>query len=166
MEKLKELSKKWWFWVIVVVLVFGIIGMGSGETSNTNENDTNKNETKQTVKYELTGEELGEYGKEVILNKDTDMPAKKYLYKLPAGKYKATTTFEKMAAFWIVKDEVVKTGTEAYPEELDYVSEQYSLTAGDNDFNGMAKKEVEFTLNDDESILLIGTNKFIFEKID
>lgn len=166
MEKLKELSKKWWFWVIVVILILGIIGMDSDDTSNMNVNSNKKEEVKRPVKYELIGEELGEYGKEVVLNKNTDMPAKKYLYKLPAGEYKATTTFEKMATFWIVKDKVVKTGTDEYPEELNYVSEQYGLTAGDNDFNGMAKKEVKISLNDDESILLIGTDKFIFEKID
>lgn len=165
MEKLKELSKKWWFWVIAVLLVFGLIGVGLEDTSNTNVNESVQKENKNTVKYELTGEELGEYGREVILNKNTDLPATKYLYKLPAGKYKGTTTFEKMATFWIVKDEVVKTGTEKYPEELNYVSEQYGLTAGDDDFNGMAKKEVEFTLNSDESILLIGHNNYIFEKI-
>ena len=50
----------------------------------------------QTKTYTLTGEQLGEYGREVILNKDTDMPTTKYLYKLPSGTYKVTTNNEKI----------------------------------------------------------------------
>lgn len=116
-------------------------------------------------KYELVGGEVGEYGKEITLNANTDLPAKKILYKIPAGTYKVTTTYEKLSAFWIVKDNVVKTGPQEYPEELEYVGNQYSLTAGDNDFNGMASKEVEITINNDESINLTSPGSvYIFEE--
>ena len=92
----KQLLKKWWFWVIIVA-VLGVIGLatGGGDTSTTTDSSTNTNE--QAVKYTITGETLGQYGKEITLNKDSDMPVKKYLYKLPAGTYKVTTTFDKMA---------------------------------------------------------------------
>ena len=146
-EKLKMLSKKWWFWVIVVVLVIGMFG-------STESDDSLK-------KYTLTGEQLGEYGKKVVLNENSDMPVTKYLYKLPEGTYKVTTTFEKVASFYVVKDETVNTGTSEYPEELNYVSEAYFLTNG-NDNN--IKKDVEISIKNDESILIIGTNTFTFEK--
>ena len=146
-EKLKMLSKKWWFWVIVVVLVIGVFGSTESDDSLT--------------KYTLTGEQLGEYGKKVVLNENSDMPVTKYLYKLPEGTYKVTTTFEKVASFYVVKDETVNTGNSEYPEELNYVSEAYLLTNG-NDNN--IKKNVEISIKNDESILIIGTNTFTFEK--
>lgn len=105
--------------------------------------------------YKLDGANLGDYGTTVILNEDTDMPVEKHLYKLPAGKYKATTTNDKLTTFWIVKDETtIEEGNDAYPEVLQYVGEEQDLTAGNNDFGGRAKKEVTVTIADDESILL------------
>lgn len=158
-EKLKVWSKKWWFWVIVVVFVLGIIGSFGDDSENTS---TTSNNTKG-AKYTLVGGTTGEYGKEVVLNKDTDLPATKYLYKIPAGTYNVTTTYEKLSEFWIVKDEVVRTGTEEYPEELSYVGEAHDLTNGDNDFNGRASKELAVTIAEDESVLINGTETLIFE---
>ncbi len=158
-EKLKVWSKKWWFWVIVVVLVLGIIG-SLGDNSK-NPSKTSNNTT--TTKYTLVGKTTGEYGKEVILNKDTDLPVTKYLYKIPAGTYKVTTTYDKLSEFWIVKDEIVRTGTDEYPEELSYVGEAHDLTNGDNDFNGRASKELTITIAEDESVLINGTETLIFE---
>ena len=160
----KQLLKKWWFWVIIVA-VLGVIGLatGGGDTSTTTDSSTNTNE--QAVKYTITGETLGQYGKEITLNKDSDMPVKKYLYKLPAGTYKVTTTFDKMASFYVVKDAIgTDEGNSTYPEALQYVGEAYLLTAGSNDFNGSAKKEVTITLNGDESVSVVGTETFVFEK--
>ena len=163
----KQLLKKWWFWSIVVV-VLGLIGLASGggdTTQNSNTNTSNNSNQQQAVTYTIKGEVLGEYGKEVTLNKDTDMPVKKYLYKLPAGSYKVTTTYDKMASFFIVKDETtIESGNSEYPEALNYVGEAYLLTAGDDDFNGQAKKEVTITLGSDESIQVAGTEELTFEK--
>jgi len=146
-EKLKILSKKWWFWVIVILLVIGMFGGTESEDSQ--------------IKYTLTGEQLGEYGKKVVLNENSDMPVTKYLYKLPEGTYNVTTTFEKVASFYIVKDETINTGVGEYPEELNYVGEVYLLTNGNNN---NAKKNVEISVKSDESILIVGTNTFTFEK--
>lgn len=163
----KQLLKKWWFWVIIVV-VLGLIGLatGGGDTNTTTDTTSNNSDTStQTATYTLTGETLGEYGKEVTLNKDSDMPVKKYLYKLPAGTYKVTTSFDKMASFYIVKDDITtESGNSEYPETLNYVGEAYLLTAGTDDFNGKAKKEVSITLNTDESVSIVGTQTFTFVK--
>ncbi len=117
--------------------------------------------------YEIKGEKLGEYGKKVILNENTDLPATKYLYKLPAGTYEVTTDTDKMASFFIVKDEITQNSDNPdYPEELNYVSsEGYLLTAGDNDFNGHAKKSVTVELAEDESFQIVGTDTLFFTKI-
>lgn len=137
----------------MILSIFIITGCNVEDTSTTTNNETSTEVQKET--YTIKSGDLGEYGKEVILNKNTDAPSKKYLYKLPSGSYEVTTTNEKYSTFWIVKDEVVRTGTPNYPEELSYVSEQYMLTASDNLLNGQASNKVDITLNDDESILLI-----------
>ena len=163
----KQIFKKWWFWVIVVVIL-GVIGLfmqdDTTTTNTANNSDNTSNSSKQAVTYTVTGETLGEYGKEITLNQNSDMPTKKYLYKLPVGTYKVTTLFNKMASFYIVKDETTTESNSEYPEALNYVGEAYLLTAGDDDFNGKAKKEVTITLNADESVQVVGTETFVFEK--
>lgn len=165
----KQLFKKWWFWAIIVV-VLGAIGLLTQDTTTNTDtaNETPVNNSQQQEKpetYAITGEVLGEYGREVTLNKNSDMPVKKYLYKLPAGTYKVTTTYDKLANFFIVKDKIgVEAGNTDYPEALDYVGNAYMLTAGDDDFNGKAKKEVVITLGADESVQITGTEKLILEK--
>lgn len=113
--------------------------------------------------YCIIGNEIGQYGKTVILNADTDMPIEKYLYKIPAGKYKVTTTFKKSASFSIVKDTPINNPENSpYTEELQYVDPPYLMTAGDDGFNGQAKKEIEITIAEDESICITGNNEFLF----
>ena len=114
---------------------------------------TNGEESKVT--YEVIGGELGEYGKEVILNKNTDMPTTKILYKIPTGTYVVTTDAEKVISVAIVKDEIANTGSENYPEELQYVTNPQNLTASDG-YEKLALKEYEITINDGESLLING----------
>ena len=141
--------KKIGLFLIVLILIFVITGCDL-ETDKT-ENETTEKE-KQVIVIDYN--ELGEYGEDIILNKDTDMPVTKRTYKLPAGDYVVTTDWEKLASFWIVKDEIEKDeGSAPYVEQLQYVGEAYFLTGGEDDFNGKAKKEVEITLKDDERIL-------------
>ena len=149
-NKIANWSKKWWFWVIIAVLLLGIISsIAEGEST-----------------YTIVGGELGDYGKEIILNSDSDLPTKKLLYKLPAGTYTVTTTFDKIAGFYVVKDKIVNNGEEKYPEELNYMSEQYKITAGLNDYGGTTTKSVDIELKEDESILINGTATYIFKKIN
>ncbi len=164
-DKIKEMSKKWWFWVIIAVVVLGIIGFiirdPEPETNPQNNVETKQNNN-EGIKYTLVGGETGEYGKKVVLNADTDLPATKYLYKIPTGTYTVTTTYEKLSEFWVVKDEVVRTGTPEYPEELNYAGGPYDLTAGDDDFGGRASKELIIKISEDESILINGSETLIF----
>lgn len=98
----KPFYKKWWFWVIIVVLLFMGIGASSEKESTSDTNGTSSQTSEQqntSKKYELIGGITGEYGKAVILNADTDSPVTKYLYKLPAGKYKVTTNNQKYSSF-------------------------------------------------------------------
>ena len=147
----------------VVYLLIGILGGGSSAADTSDAGEATPTTGKS---YTLVGEELGQYGKKVTLNEDSDMPVDKYIYKLPAGKYIVTTTTDKAAQFSVVKDEVIIEDVESnYPENFQYVGDQYMLTAGDDDFNGHAKKSVIVTLGEDESFLLIGTDTFIFDEV-
>ena len=161
------MKKKIGILLLVFTSVLLLTACGTSEKKEKVEpNNQEKEEVKENIKYTLTGKELGEYGKKVTLNANSDSPTDKYLYKIPAGTYKVTTTWEKVTNLWIVKDEVVKTGDAPYEEELSYVGEAYWMTNGTNDLNGKAKKEVEITLKEDESILILDTETFIFEKLD
>ncbi len=137
----------------------------SGEEINDSADDSSEGNPDEEADYVITADEIGEYGKIVTLNENTDMPVDKYLYKLPAGDYKVTTDHKKLAGFFIVKDEpTTEPDNPDYPEVLDYVDDGddsnvgsgYQLTAGDDDFNGNAKKEVYITLGEDESISIPG----------
>ena len=111
--------------------------------------------------YTITVDETGEFGKVITLNANTDMPVDKYLYKLPAGDYRVTTSNPKATQFSIVKDEIgIEDGNDDYPEILQYVGDAYLLTAGDDDMNGHAKQEVYITLGEDESISVPGDYKY------
>lgn len=111
-----------------------------------------KVEVPKEVKYRIVSDYLGDYGKDITLNANTDSPTTKRLYKIPSGTYEVSTETNKYATFFIVKDKVANNGKAPYVEELEYVSSQYTLTNGENDLNGTAKKTVIITLNDDESI--------------
>lgn len=153
----KPIYKKWWFWVIIVVVLFAMVPTSSDKDKD---NDKDTAEKKDTITYELVGGELGEYGKVITLNKDTDMPVDKYLYKLPEGNYKVTTTNKKVSSFYVAKDEITINEDSDYPEELQPVGEQYLLSAGD-DMEKIAIKEIDITLNADESIVLPTTSDYI-----
>ena len=129
--------------------------------------ETETPDAESAMTYELSGSELGEYGRIVVLNENTDMPVEKKLYKLPEGKYRVTTTNEKFSAFYIAKDEVgIEEGNEDYPEMLQIVGEEYMLTAGDEDLNGNAVKEVVIEIAADESIVLpTETDTIVVEKM-
>ena len=155
----KQIYQKWWFWVIIFFLCMSFYGMSLEDKQN-----EIVNETTETII--LTGEQLGEYGREVILNKDTDMPVTKYLYKVPAGTYKVTTNNDKVSSFYVVKDEITidEENTE-YPETLNYVSPGYLLTNSDTGYEKIATKDVTITLNEDESIQIVDKDTIILEKI-
>ena len=153
----------------VLYLVIGFASNAANDTPAVIDQTQQTEQTQQTKtatgKYVLVGEELGEYGKKIVLNENTDMPVDKFLYKLPAGEYKVSTTKDKVASFFIVKDEIGREeGNSEYPDVLQYVGEGYRITAGDDDFNGTVKKSVTVTLHEDESFQLVGTDEFIFEK--
>lgn len=178
--KLPSLNKKQIIISLAILSFISIATIGSAIENKNKQNNENSiktqqeikrdnasttdNKTKGTITYTIIGELEGEYGKKVVLNKNSNMPVTKYLYKLPAGTYRVTTSFKKMASFFIVKDQIKTTLGNEYPEELDVVGTGYLLTAGDYDFNGSAKKEVDITLKEDESIQIVGNNKFFFEK--
>ena len=124
------------------------------ETEQTTEEqmETIESFNKDTADYVLKEGELGEYGRVITLNANSDMPEDKYLYKLPSGTYVVTTNFEKMTGFNIVKDEItIEEGNDDYPECLDYVSSSGYLSANP-DYNENANTQITITLNDDESI--------------
>ncbi len=182
--KKKDLKPVIKYGIIAIAWVFYLLIAFAGNTTDTKndikemndsvtmtdakeslDNSNQESTINEAVTYRLVGEELGEYGKMVILNENTDLPVEKYLYKLPAGTYTVTTTNEKMASFFIVKDEIgIDEENTDYPEILQYVGQGYLLTAGENDYNGNAKKNVTVTLADDECFQLIGKDVFLFEK--
>ena len=148
------------------------VNISDGSVENILEEQDNEETSEESADYILTADETGEYGRIVTLNANTDMPDDKYLYKIPAGKYKVTTDCKKMAVFSIVKDEIGTEDTD-YPEVLQYVEMEdgnsvYQLTVGDDDFNGHAKQEVYITIGEDESVYITGGNtttvKFYFYK--
>lgn len=138
--------KKILFIIATVLLSLSLIGCTSEKKP------VKKVEVKKETKYRIVSDYLGDNGKDVVLNANSDSPTTKRLFKIPSGTYEVSTTTNKFATFFIVKDKIILEKEDKYPESLDYVSNQYILTNGSNDLNGTAKKSVIITLNDDESI--------------
>lgn len=148
MKELKEFYKNWKFYVIVfAVLLVGSAVINSITDKDKQDTSSSTNSSKEETvltSYTIVGQTTGEYGREVILNANSNAPASKYLYKLPSGKYKVTTTYEKMASFFIVKNQIkIDSDNKDYPETLDYIKgKSYLLTAGKDDLNGKVKKSL------------------------
>ncbi len=91
----KAIYKRWWFWVIIVLLVFGIFGSMGGNKDEEAVTPTNQETATQTEQeteatkevITLTAGELGDYGKETVMNEGTDMPEELIVYYIPAGDY-------------------------------------------------------------------------------
>lgn len=89
-EKVKKpIYKKWWFWVIIVVLVFGVFGSlgGGSDEEATAEEATTEETTAEADVITLTAGEMGDYGKEIVMNEGTDMEENLIVYYVPAGEY-------------------------------------------------------------------------------
>ena len=92
-EKVKKpIYKKWWFWVLIVLLVFGLFGsLGGGSDEEGATEPTQEEATEETTEnadvITLTAGEVGEYGKEIVMNEGTDMEENLIVYYLPAGDY-------------------------------------------------------------------------------
>lgn len=162
-EEKKPIYKKWWFWVIIVLMFFGALGSDTNPTNMIDNTITNEVVEQKEV-YTIESEEIGQYGKKIILNEKTDLPTTKYLYKLPSGTYKITTTTNETIGICIVKDEIMIEESN-YPESLNYVGEQ-AIISGNSNRIGKANitDSVELTINEDESFSLIGKGSVIFEK--
>lgn len=152
----KPFYKKWWFWVLAVVVVAAIGEQGADpeevaeEPTPQVEQTTEETEEDESVVYVLDSN--SEYRKVITLNPNSDGPVEKVLYKVPVGKYKATTDFEKVAPLGVVKDELNQIEGD-YPDELNYVTEIFTITGNPEDFSEeLAKVEVVFDVGADESI--------------
>ena len=152
----KPFYKKWWFWVLAVVVVAAIGEQGADpeevaeEPTPQVEQTTEETEEVESVVYVLDSN--SEYRKVITLNPDTDGPVEKVLYKVPTGKYKATTDFKKVAPLGVVKDELNQIEGD-YPDELNYVTEIFTITGNPEYFNEkLAKVEVIIEVGADESI--------------
>lgn len=159
----KPFYKKWWFWVIIILFIIVLFG-GSSDNTNVSNNVNYTDNTSSIIEendtisnvYTIQGEQLGEFGKKITLNSNTDMPVDKYLYKLPAGDYAITTTSENTVSISVVKDELTYENSE-YPEVLNYVSTPENIS-GNKERIGIAniKDCIEIHLNEDESICVNG----------
>lgn len=138
--------KKFLLIIATVLVSLSLIGCA------TEKKPVKKVEVKKETKYRIVSDYLGDNGKDIVLNANSDSPTTKRLFKIPSGTYEVSTETRKFATFFIVKDKIILEKEDKYPESLDYVSNQYILTNGSNDLNGTAKKSVIITLNDDESI--------------
>ena len=168
MEKAKKpFYKKWWFWLIVVAI---IIGASQGGKENSSENKSLESKTNEKVEDTKKEIELikldvrSPYRTVKTLNKDTDSPNDEILYKLPEGKYKLTTDFEKIVTLAVVKEEINEIGGD-YPEELIYVSDMMQISAKPEDFKkGFASKEVVIEIKNGELLSIPNDNTVFAEK--
>lgn len=165
----KPFYKKWWFWVLAVVVIAAIGGQGADteevaeEPTPQVEQTAEETEEVESVVYVLDSN--SEFRKVITLNPDTDMPVEKVLYKVPAGKYKATTDFEKVATLGVVKDELNQIEGD-YPDEFNYVTEMFNITGKPEDFNEkLAKAEVVIEVGADESISVPNDNTIKLEEV-
>ena len=118
----KAIYKRWWFWVIIVLLVVGIFGSTGGNNDEegvapANQETATETEATREVITLIAGE-LGDYGKEIVMNEGTDMPEELIVYYVPAGDYTVKNVGEYMTQVSVyagfARDE--STGYDDYTE--------------------------------------------------
>lgn len=160
--------------IIIGVIGLGILGamFGGNDDKTKDKVEEKPNQTtqvaketpKEPVKEVLKLDVRSPYRKVKTLNKNTDMPNDEILYKLPEGKYKLTTDFEKIVTLAVVKEEINEIGGD-YPEELIYVSDMMQISAKPEDFKkGFASKEVVIEIKNGELLSIPSDNTVFAEK--
>lgn len=181
MEKKKFYQKPWFLILVGFIVLAAIFGQDDKDKKEVVES---KSEPKQEVAItetvkETEAEKVEDTKKEIelikldvrspyrtvkTLNKDTDLPNDEILYKLPEGKYKLTTDFEKIVTLAVVKEEINEIGGD-YPEELIYVSDMMQISAKPEDFKkGFASKEVVIEIKNGELLSIPSDNTVFAEK--
>lgn len=135
---MKKVIKKRWFWIAVtVMLVIGVIGNAGNDVDNNDvanniaqtESD-NEMQVEETVETEVEAEiknvsftiingEIGDYGENRTLNKDTEFELTRVAYFIPAGNYNVALIEGVSVQFSVVNDIVsVVDGWEEFSEQF------------------------------------------------
>lgn len=156
-EKNEKTYKKWLKISKIMLIVFvAVLFLGAILPKSDTTPSGQSSESEQIGKtYEITGGVIGDYGRKVTLNANTDMPIDRYLQKIPAGTYKVSTDQKVTTYVGIVKDATAMTGNERYPEELQYIVTQ-KFEPGET---------FELTLAEDESFLIYDGDIVTFKEV-
>lgn len=153
----------------IVLLALVVVGIFAPKESDDNVKDKGEIANKENIEQDsennkeekfsvtLNGIDMGEYGQEFILNKDTDMPTKYIAYKLPAGKYKATNLDKKYVGSLLV-----------YTDETHIVDGWEECVGASSPETVEPGKSKEIEIHDNEHIKVIPSEEksgFLLEKI-
>lgn len=115
----KPIYKKWWFWLIVAVLLISVVsGSDSNETTDAEPVVAETPVEDETLEIEIIAGELGEYGQDLVLNENTDMPDATIGYFVPAGTYEITNIGDYKSQANVYKNErhVTEDGWEEWAD--------------------------------------------------
>ena len=84
----KPIFKRWWFWLIIVLIVIAIFTPTTNSTTGTSQQPTiTEKPVEAALSFVLMDNELGDYGREVVLNKETEFEEHEIAYYIPSGIY-------------------------------------------------------------------------------
>lgn len=92
----KPIFKRWWFWVLVVLIVGG--ALAPKEKAAVPAPDPAVEAAPARLSFELSADDPGEYGQEIVLNAGTENEYHCYAFHIPAGDYRVTYKADKGGA--------------------------------------------------------------------
>lgn len=117
----KPIFKKWWFWVIVGLFIIIVIAAASGDTDEENAQSSSQPSAAVDANGKvivITGDEAGEYGKELTYNAGTEFEETIWAYYIPEGAYTVTNKGEYRNQLNVCNDET-HTNEEGWEETAD-----------------------------------------------
>ena len=108
MKSLKKILKGIGIFFVAMIVLGALFG---GDKQNTEEptNSESAEQTEEALTISLNADEIGEYGKEIILNEGTDSEIKVIAYYVPVGKYDVTNDGQYTAQVNVYGDNIQTT---------------------------------------------------------